>query len=89
VDSQEGRRHGEREDVRDEVFDWMGILGGQGDRGDKAMVKFMDVRVKVWDVQESVRVVEQDLPDESAEDQIPHNFLRTWQADITILGRLA
>ena len=67
----------------------MGILGGQGYRGDEAMVKFMDVRVKAWDVQESMGVVEQDLPDENAKNQVPHNFLRSWQADVTILGRLA
>jgi len=48
----------DRENVGEEVLEWMSVLGCECDRCGEAVVLLMDARVQSWGVQQSVGVVE-------------------------------
>jgi hypothetical protein len=48
----------DRENVGEEVLEWMSVLGCECDRCGEAVVLLMDASVQSWGVQQSVGVVE-------------------------------
>lgn len=65
--------HVHRQQIADDELEGMGVHGGPGHRGRPLMVLLVDVLVPEAGVQQSVAVVEGDLPGHDTDDHVPQN----------------
>lgn len=84
--AQDLARQGDREDVGEEVFDGVGVLSGERDRRGEFVVLFVDAFVEGGDMQEAVAVVEEDLAEEEAEDDVDDDFGESWKGRGDLVG---
>ena len=69
--AQQHRGEDDGDDVRDDVFDRVRILGSQRTRRREPVMDLVDIRIQALGVEKPVRVVEQSLSYEEREQQIP------------------
>ena len=80
-------RQPERKDGRNEIFNRMCILGGQSNWGFELMVLVVYALIKRFDMQKSMRVVEDDLAAKDANNEVAHNFGCTRNSRIEAVER--
>lgn len=76
---QELRRQSYRQNIREQLLDWMSILSGQGHGRSEAVMAFVDARIKHGLVKKAVAIIKEYLAQEKGDEEIPDDDLRGWE----------
>lgn len=77
--AQQHRRQDNRQRVGEDVLQRVGVLRRKGHRCGEFVVRLMYALVQRPPVEQSVRVVEERLTSERADDEVPRNFGQRWK----------